>query len=1326
MTVSLGRAAAYPPARRLPGRLAWVVVAVLLTISTVGGARLVAISTAGSGAPGALRDADDVLYAARTGDAGVSFANGGQQLSAQLTRAGTRVVTENGNVDLAFMGVGRELSFEAVVASGAASVAGNRVETLHRTESTLVSEWWVNDPSGLEQGFTIATRPDGGGDLRIQMALTGSLAPVVAAADTIAFVGSGLRYGGLAAWDADGLKLAPRFELDGTRLSIVVDDANAQYPLTIDPTFTQQAYVKASNTDSVDFFGNDVAIDGNTMVVGAHWEASNAPGVNGNEADDSLPKSGAAYVFVRTDGIWAQEAYLKASNPGGEDEFGWSVAVSGDTIVVGAPNEDSDSIGVNAAQNDLGDNTGAAYVFVRSGVTWSQQAFIKAANSGNDDEFGSSVAVSGDAIVIGAPFEDTNAVGVNQPPNDTSTDAGAAYVFARTGASWTQQAFLKASNTTVQDYFGGAVAIDGETVAVGANAASGDGAAYVFTRSGVTWAQQAYVTASNGDVGDRFGDSIDISGDALIVGAPLEDSNATGVNGNQTDNSLDFSGAAYVYSRSGTTWIQEAYLKASNTGDFDQFGNDVAIDRNVAVVGAGPEDSNGTGIGGNEADESAASAGAAYLFMRSGATWSQQSYVKSSNSEAGDLFGDAIAVDGDTIVVGAIGEDSSSVGVNQDQTGNTKNNAGAAYAIRVSPAFFAEGYLKASNTDANDKFGTSVAISGDTLVVGAPWEASGTGLQISNSAPASGAAYVFTRSGTTWSQQAYLKASNIDAGDNFGESVAISGDTIVVGAPFEDSNTDGVNTVPNSLAPTSGAAFVFTRSGSVWTEQAYLKASNSDAGDDFGESVAISGDTVVVGAGSEDSGANGINGNQGLNGAAEAGAAYVFGRSGSAWSQQAYLKASNSNAGDLFGTAVAISDNTIVVGARGEDSGLATNEADNSLGDAGAAYVFTRSAGTWSQQKYLKASNIDATDQFGWSVAIAGNTIAVGAYHEDSSETGVAGIGINDAAPNAGAAYVFHRSGSSWTQEAYLKASNTDANDEFGFSVAIGVDVIAVGARGESSDSTVINGDEADDSAGDAGAVYYFSRSDGAWDQDAYLKAANAESLDVVGTAVAISGATVVAGAPDEDSVATGVNGNMADNSRLSAGAAYVAVDEGCFAPPFSDVAIDHTFCREILWMADNAVSTGFDDGTYRPSIEVTRQAMSAFLARLANGALVPCTSQLFDDVPIDHPFCEEIQWMHDEGISTGFDDDTYRPSIAVTRQAMSAFMARLADADLTPCVVAPFTDVATSHPFCSEITWMKNSGVSTGFSDGTYRPSISVTRQAMSAFLYRVSVFVR
>lgn len=482
-------------------------------------------------------------------------------------------------------------------------------------------------------------------------------------------------------------------------------------------------------------------------------------------------------------------------------------------------------------------------------------------------------------------------------------------------------------------------------------------------------------------------------------------------------------------------------------------------------------------------------------------TPTQQAYFKASNAGTRDEFGYSVAVSGDTAVIGARFESSSATGVNGDQTDNSAPQSGAAYAfVRNGTNWIQQAYLKASNTggplpgeEYGDAFGWSIAISDDTVVVGAPFEDSNAigvnGDEHNNSAPDSGAVYVFVREGTNWIQQAYLKASNPGSGDNFGYSVAISGNTVVVGAPFEDSNATGVNgNQGNNSAAESGAAYVFMRSGTNWIQQAYLKASNSGSGDAFGESVGVSGDTIVIGAGGEDSNSIGVNGPQGNNSAAGSGAAYVFARNGTNWTQQAYLKASNTGAGDEFGFAVAISGDTVVAGAAGEDSnatGVNGNQGDNSTPDSGAAYVFVREGTNWSQQAYLKTSyNAAVPVGFGFSVALSVDVLVVGAPGDASNATGVNGDPTNNSATDSGAAYVFTRDGTNWSQRAYLKASNTGGplpgefyGDNFGADghVAVSGDTVLVGAHAEDSSSTGVNGDQADNSAMDAGAAYVFT-----------------------------------------------------------------------------------------------------------------------------------------------------------------------------------------------------------------------------------------------------------
>jgi hypothetical protein len=472
------------------------------------------------------------------------------------------------------------------------------------------------------------------------------------------------------------------------------------------------------------------------------------------------------------------------------------------------------------------------------------------------------------------------------------------------------------------------------------------------------------------------------------------------------------------------------YVKASNTGDSDEFGTvlSASADGLTIAVGSYREDSNAIGIGGNEADDSANAAGAVYIFVSSSGTWSQQAYIKASNTEADDGFGYAIALsdDGNTLAVGAYLEDSNATGIGGTQADNSATDAGAVYVFtRSGSTWTQQAYIKASNTEAFDSFGFAVSLNtdGNTLVAGAIGEASNAtginGNEADNSAASAGAAYVFTRSGTTWTQQAYIKASNAEAFDTFGNTVALSddGNTLAVDANNEASNATGINgNEADNSAAGAGAVYMFTRSGTTWTQQAYIKASNAEAADEFGTAIALNGDgnTLAVGAFNEDSNATGINGNQADNSASRAGAVYIFTRSGTTWTQQAYIKASNAEASDRFGVALALNNNgnTLAVGATDDDSistGIGGDDTDNSTAGAGAAYIFTRSGTTWTQDKFVKASNTGSGDRFGSSIALSSDaaTLAVGAVREDSNATGIGGNSADDTVLNSGAVYLY-------------------------------------------------------------------------------------------------------------------------------------------------------------------------------------------------------------------------------------------------------------------------------------------------------------------------------
>jgi hypothetical protein len=395
--------------------------------------------------------------------------------------------------------------------------------------------------------------------------------------------------------------------------------------------WTQQALVKASNTGLNDQFGSAVAIsgDGNTLAVSAPFEDSGSTGINGDGTDNSISQSGAVYLFTRNGDAWSQAAYVKASNTGDSedgDTFGYSISLSddGSTLAVGATSEDSASALIDGDQSDdSAMASGAVYVFVRSGEDWTQQAYIKTSNNTAGVLFGYSVALDDDGNTLVASAYDEEG------------GRGAVYLFTLSEGGWSEEVRLQASNIEGQDSMGVWLNIsdDGKTVAVGspdedsfltgvapADQAANDqvtntsaGAVYIFARNEGTWRQQAFIKASNTGLEDWFGFRLALSGDGdtLAAAAPNEDGGGQGTGGNQNDDSASEAGAVYIYRRSGVTWNNEAYIKGSNTGQFDEFGSAVALSREGAamVVGARFEDGE-AGDGPGEITDS----GAVYVF----------------------------------------------------------------------------------------------------------------------------------------------------------------------------------------------------------------------------------------------------------------------------------------------------------------------------------------------------------------------------------------------------------------------------------------------------------------------------------------------------------------------------------------------------------------------------------------------------------------------------------------------------------------------------------------------------------------------------------------
>lgn len=434
-------------------------------------------------------------------------------------------------------------------------------------------------------------------------------------------------------------------------------------------------YFKASNL--VGWFGYSIAFsaDGSTMAVGS---------------DEDVSGGGGVYLFHNNAGTWTQTGYVTASNAELDDLFGTSVALSADgsILAVGAYGEDGDSASVVGGYNNNASASGAVYLFNNINDNWTQTKYLKASDAASSDFFGYSVALSPDGVTLAVAAIQQN------------IGNGKVYLFSGSGSTWVENTpILTASNAGLNDQFGHAIALVAYgtpstlTLAVGAPLEDGDatgvttgaiaaevspvmnsGAVYLFSDSSGSWTQDAYIKPLVTTISDSFGQSVALSADGttLAVGAYLEDTSVTD------------SGAAYVFSDGGSGWAQTALLKASNPGNGDWFGEHLTLsaDGNVLAVGAYREDSGATGINGDQGDDPTnTDFGAVYLFSHDNGSWSQKAYIKASNSDAGDWFGRSVALspDGNTLATGALGELSTTTGINGDQTNNAGAQHGAVY-----------------------------------------------------------------------------------------------------------------------------------------------------------------------------------------------------------------------------------------------------------------------------------------------------------------------------------------------------------------------------------------------------------------------------------------------------------------------------------------------------------------------------------------------------------------------------------------------------------------------------------------------------------------------
>lgn len=390
---------------------------------------------------------------------------------------------------------------------------------------------------------------------------------------------------------------------DGTRwVSFTQQD---QFGGWGDVSATETGFGTSSDGDAQDKLGSSVSISGDYAIIGA-----DAHDTNGNNAQ------GKAYVFRKTGAIWTEEDILTASDGAANDFFGRSVSISGDYAIVGAGLHDT---GGNF-------NQGKAYIFKRSGTTWNEEDILTASDGAEINIFGHSVSISGDYAVIGAYLHDTGG----------NTFQGKAYIFKRDGTAWSEQAILTSSDGVAEDEFGFSVSISGDYAVIGAHLHNtggqvDQGKAYVFKRSGEIWSEQAILTASDGAADDRFGFSVAISGDHALVGAYFHD----------TDGQID-GGKAYIYKRTGTSWVEQNILTASDGAAGDWFGRDLSISGNVAVVGSPRHHTMGH-----------THRGKAYVYVHNGSIWHEQAVLTASDGLASDHLGWTVSASANNIIISA-------------------------------------------------------------------------------------------------------------------------------------------------------------------------------------------------------------------------------------------------------------------------------------------------------------------------------------------------------------------------------------------------------------------------------------------------------------------------------------------------------------------------------------------------------------------------------------------------------------------------------------------------------------------------------------------------
>ncbi|MBN1327022.1 MAG: FG-GAP repeat protein [Candidatus Cloacimonetes bacterium] len=719
-------------------------------------------------------------------------------------------------------------------------------------------------------------------------------------------------------------------------------------------------------------YATAIDLDGDWLIVGAPLD------------NELAPNAGSAYIYHWDGSTWSNEYKLFASDAEENDQFGCSVAISGDMALVGAWYEDTRA-----------SNAGAVYAFYYDGADWTQQKLM--ANDGEaHNHFGRCLDLDANAAVIGAPGR-----------SETGNQSGVIYTFTRSGNSWIQHEKLFPTDNAMYDYFGSSVSISGNWIATGSTgndeAGNGSGAVYFYQNSAGNWLERDKVIASDTTVSDEFGYAVAIDGDYALLTAWKDDDNGPN------------SGSAYIFKRDGLIWNEQDKITPSNAGTSDMFGNSASLDGDYAVVGAAYY------------DDDDLDCGSAWVFYRTGTQWDQIDILLSDVRTPDDLFGYQVAIDGTTIAVGCPGDDDNGI------------DSGSVFSFQNTDNDFSlAGKVFASDGFAYRYFGSVIAMDADWLAVGVPLD--------NDNGEEAGAVYIYHWTGSEWSEESKFSGSDTEDGDQFGSSIAIQGQDIMIGAWHED-----------TAANNAGAVYYYRYDGRSWQEQK-LVAFDATAHAHFGFSVSFDGNLAAVGApGCYDNGS-------------QSGAVYLFEKIGETWQNPTKYIPADNVLYDYLGRSVAVSGNRMIAGATGVD------DHGNS---SGAAYILDLST---TDEIKLFPSDVAVTDNFGGVVAISGNYALISSVNDD------------DFGPNSGSAYIFYYNGTSWIQQQKLTPSSLHAGDYFGSSLSLNDDYAAVASFYHS------NTDEQE-----GGTVFLYQRILENWNILLDLSAPDPSDFDWFGKAVAIS-----------------------------------------------------------------------------------------------------------------------------------------------------------------------------------------------------------------------------